>query len=69
MLEYNIRTVESEIGKIAFSKMETVQQAEKLGLLYEAKQCLIDLLSKDKSKQRLSRTKAKFPRTRPLQTN
>ena len=49
MLEYNIRTVEAEIEKIAFSKMEMVQQAEKLGLLYEARECLLSLLDQKNS--------------------
>lgn len=50
MLKYNIRTVEAEIEKIAFSKMEIVQQAEKLGLLYNARECLLNLLSTNTGK-------------------
>lgn len=44
MLEYNIRTVEAEIKRTALSKMTDIRQAEKLGLLYNARECLISLL-------------------------
>lgn len=45
MLEYNIRTVESEIEKTALNKMTDIRQAEKLGLLYNARECLLSLLT------------------------
>lgn len=44
MLEYNIRTVEAEIEKTALNKMTDIRQAEKLGLLYSARECLMSLL-------------------------
>lgn len=46
MLKYNLRTVEAEIEKIALNKMTNVQQAENLGLLYNARECLLSLLNK-----------------------
>lgn len=48
MIEFNIRTIDAEIEKIALNKMTDVRQAERLALLYEARKCLLSLLNKDK---------------------
>ncbi len=45
MIEYNIRTIEAEIEKTAYNKMTDIRQAEKLGLLYNARKCLLGLLN------------------------
>lgn len=46
MINFNLITVNAEITKIANSKMIDVREAEKLGMLYEARNCLLDLLDK-----------------------
>ncbi len=45
MIEFNIRTIEAEIEKTAYNKMTDIRQAEKLGLLYNARECLLGLLN------------------------
>lgn len=48
MIEFNIRTIDAEIEKIALNKMTDVRQAERLGMLYQARKCLVCLSNKYK---------------------
>ncbi len=52
MIEFNIRTVDAEIEKIACSKMTDVRQAERLALLYEARKCLVCFLNKTQNNRK-----------------
>ncbi len=44
MIQFNLTTINAEIGKIAHNKMIDVREAEKLGMLFSARNCLVELL-------------------------
>lgn len=46
MINFNLTTINAEISKIANSKITDVRDAEKLGMLFSAHNCLTEFLEK-----------------------
>lgn len=47
MIKFNLTTINAEISKIANNKMIDVREAERLGMLFSAHNCLVELLDKN----------------------